>query len=134
MVEAIVAGVVVLIIAGFWARRRSFPQWYREQRDADRAMKREDANLELDLLRKQVREVARARNAVIPVAAKGINPAAVEFYDGSKRYYFTDHARYVQAMRSGQVPPTRSFSSKPPVPVSRWTRDALKQWLAENSD
>ena len=134
IVITVTGGVLVAVILGLWMGRGLLLQWYHEQRQVDRAMKQEDASQELVVLRKQVLEVARARDVVIPVSAKGVNPTAVEFSNESRQFYFNDHARYVQAMRSGRVPPTHSFSSKPPVPISRWTRDALKQWLADHPD
>ena len=105
-----------------------------EQREIATTTERKDASQELTVLREQVLEVARARNVVIPASSKGINPTVVTFSDGTTRFYFNDHARYRQAMQARQVPPTRSFPGKPPVPVSRWTREATEQWLAENAD
>ena len=130
----VISGVVVLIIAGLWKRRRAPREWVQEQREIVTTTERKDASQELTVLREQVLEVARARNVVIPASSKGISPTVVTFSDGTTRFYFNDHARYKQAMQARQVPPTRSFPGKPPVPVSQWTREAVEQWLAENAD
>ncbi|QMU98217.1 hypothetical protein FVO59_14250 [Microbacterium esteraromaticum] len=134
IVAGVISGVVVLIIAGIWKRRGAPRQWVQEQHEIATTIERKDARQELTVLREQVLEVARARNVVIPTSSKGINPTIVTRSDGSVWCYFNDHARYVQAMRAGQVPPTRSSRGTPPEPVSRWTREALEQWLAENTD
>lgn len=134
IVGGVISGVVVLIIAGLWKRRRAPREWVQEQREIATMTERKDASQELTVLREQVLEVARARNVVIPAASKGIRPTVVTFSDGTTRFYFNDHAMYRQAMQARQVPPTRSFPGKPPVPVSRWAREAIEQWLAENAD
>ena len=134
IVAGVISGVVVLIIAGLWKRRRAPREWVQEQREIATTTERKAASQELTVLREQVLEVARARNVIIPASSKGINPTVVTLSDGSTRFYFNDHASYVRAMQAGQVPPTRSFRGKPPVPVSRWTREALEHWLAEDAD
>lgn len=138
MVEIIVggaiSGVVVLIIAGLWKRRDAPRRWVWEQDEIATTIEQKDARQELTVLREQVLEVARARNVVIPASSKGINPTIVTFSDGLVWCYFKDHARYVHAMRAGQVPLTRSSRGTPPVPVSRWKRETLERWLAENAD
>lgn len=132
IVITVVGGLLLAAILWLWKRRGRLLHWYRVQRETDRNMKREDLDLALSRLRKKVLEVARARDIVVPASAGGVNPTTVTLSDGSKRFYFNDHTRYVQAMQTGQVPPARSFRGKPPVPVSRWTRETLEQWLAEN--
>jgi hypothetical protein len=134
IIIGVISGVLVLFIAGLWKRRGSPRRWYQEQRKIASTAERADARQELDVLREQVLEVARARHIGLPASAKGTNPTIVVFSDGSTRFYFTDQASYLRAMQARQVPPTRSFRSKPPVPVSRWTRQDLEQWLAENRD
>jgi len=133
IVIAVVAAIVIATGRALWKRRGALSRMYREQREADMTMKREDAAEELRALREQVSEVARTRNDAIPISSRGTNPTIVTLSDVSMRYYFRDHAAYVRAMRAGQVPPTRTFRGTAPVPVSRWTRDLLKQWLADNS-
>jgi hypothetical protein len=134
IVITVVGGLLLAVIVWLWKRRGRLLHWYRVQREADRTMKREDLDLALRLLREKVLEVARARDIVVPASARGVNPTTVTLSDGSKRFYFNDHTRYLQAMKTGQVPPTRSFRGKPPIPVSRWTRETLEQWLAEHAD
>jgi hypothetical protein len=134
IVIAVIAGAILALGGVLWKRRGSLPRLYREQREADMAMKREDAADELRALREQVVEVARSRSIVIAISSKGTSPSVVTLSDGTTRYYFDDHARYRRAMQNRQVPPTRSFPGKPPVPISRWTREALQKWLAENAD
>jgi len=131
---AVIAGVILALGGVLWTRRGSLRRMYREQREADMAMKREDAADELRALREQVAEIARTRNIVIAISSKGTSPSVVTLSDGTTRYYFNDHARYMRAMQNRQVPPTHSFPGKPPLPVSRWTKEALRHWLAENAD
>lgn len=131
---AVIAGAVLAVGGLLWKRMGSLPRVYREQREADMAMKREDAADELRALREQVVEIARSRNIVIAISSKGISPSVVTLSDGTTRYYFNDHDRYRRAMQARQVPPARSFPGKPPAPVSRWSREAVQQWLAENTD
>lgn len=131
---AVIAGAILGLGGALWKGRGSLRRWYREQREADRVMKREDAADELRALREQVVEVARTRNIVIAISSKGTSPSIVTLSDGTPRYYFNDHAQYLRAMQNRQVPPTRSFPGKPPVPISRWTREDLRKWLAENAD
>lgn len=138
MIVEIATSLIVLAIAGLagalWRWRGSLPRLYREQREADAAMDREDAADELRALRERVVQIARTRNIVIAVSAKGTSPRVVTLSDGTTRYYFADHVSYGRAMRNRQVPPTRSFPGKPPVPVSRWTNEALRKWLADNAN
>ncbi|MCC2028946.1 hypothetical protein KEC56_05350 [Microbacterium sp. YMB-B2] len=134
IVGGLISGVVVLIIAGLWKRRHAPRRWVREQDKIATTIEQKDARQELTVLREQVVEVARARNVVIPASSTGINPTIVTFSDGSVWCYFNDHARYVHAIRAGQVPPTRSSRGTPSVPVSRWKKETLERWLAENAD
>ncbi len=137
MVEAIVVtvvgGLILLVIGAAWKGRSKPLQWFREQRAADNAMKREDAAEELRRLRERVLQVARSRGIVVPVRSQQINPTVVSLSDGSKRYYFRNHDQYVRAMQAGKVPPRLTFRGTPPVPLPQWTRAALMKWLEENA-
>ncbi|GAA4716039.1 hypothetical protein [Promicromonospora umidemergens] len=142
MKDAIFAGLIVTVVGGLivvgvsWIVKR-VPAALRRVAAKSTALRqktsRDDAALQLVVLREQVREVAREQGLRVPDRATGQDPTIVTYTHGHPSYHFSGHAAYKRVLASGRADPLRSSVSKPPQPISRWTEKALRDWLAQHA-
>jgi MFS superfamily sulfate permease-like transporter len=134
VVATVVAGILLAVLGLLWRNRSRPAHWVTEQVEVAKQSDLAEAADQLDVLREQVMEVARLRDVVVPATSAGRNPTVVTFSNGAKSYFFADFASYKREMEARRVPPHRSFRTDPPLPVSRWDRDRLEQWMADHAD
>jgi hypothetical protein len=53
---------------------------------------------------------------------------------GSKYALYPDKPSYEAAVLRGDLNPSRADFRKPPLVVSRWSDDRLREWLREHAD
>jgi hypothetical protein len=129
----IFAGVSVVAYA-IWRRRRSPLDLVDkgEQALADRARRIERARH--DELVQHVLDRAAALGIELPTHIAGRNPAIVTLHSsGTKHARYPDLPSYKAAVERGDVSPIRASFGKPPLVVSRWSDDRLRDWLREHA-
>jgi hypothetical protein len=137
--EALVAGIVATFLGGLlllavpWVRRKlgRLGQWLARQVAAAKESEQQVEAERIQVLREQVVDVARANGATLPVRSKGRNPAVVKYSDGGTSWYYADWESYRRAIADLTVNPTRTFRQDPPLPVERWDRARLEEWLSD---
>jgi hypothetical protein len=128
------AGVGVAAVA-IWRRRRRPLDWADrgEQALADRSRRIERAHH--DELVQHVLDRAEVLGIELPIQVAGRNPAIVTLHpSGTKHAIYPDLPSYKAAVNRGDVNPTRARFGKPPLVVSRWSDDRLREWLREHAD
>lgn len=130
-----VGGLLLLLVP--WVRHRlaDLGRWVAGQEAAAEEAKRIIASEDVEERRQRVLEVARVRGIRLAATAIGQNPTAVTWADGSRSWHYADFATYQRDMKSGRADRQRSGPGAfKDVPVSRWSDERIRQWLADNGD
>ncbi|MFZ1491740.1 MAG: hypothetical protein WAS51_17515 [Ilumatobacteraceae bacterium] len=88
--------------------------------------------LEHQELMRNVRTHAEIIGARLPLAHRGRNPTTVTYTDGSTREFEPDLVIYKGLMETGAVDHRSARQAEPPLPITKWTNDQLREWLRDN--
>lgn len=144
--ETFLVGLAVVFVG--WVGRKSYPAvsaWWRgrpeRKRARRRAKERQKREERLSDLRKRVRGRAEFVGVDLPWNRdrEWRGPGDCILYLSGERSYYIDAyehgiGQYERAMRDGTVPPQRTFPTRAPNPVMRWSEAELQAWLDEHPD